>query len=165
MIWENYCIPVATTVYGNVWSVTRDPDVFPEADAFKPRRWIDGQGSLRDDNKLFVFGFGRGQALSFEYSLSLSLSAYALVNLTQAGKIFCMQAVFQIHFCWYRSVFTTAVLILWAFKLTLDPTKPLEGMKLMGRSMLGVRPREFEFEKRIPETELRRMMQDCPEVA
>ncbi|KAG1852430.1 hypothetical protein DFJ58DRAFT_661261, partial [Suillus subalutaceus] len=100
-----------------------DPDVFPEADAFKPRRWIDGQGSLRDDIKSFVFGFGR------------------------------------------RSVLITAVLILWAFKVTLDPTKPFEDMGLMGRSMLDVRPHKFEFEKKIPEMELRRMMQDYPEVA
>ncbi|KAG1816399.1 cytochrome P450 [Suillus subaureus] len=130
---KNYCIPAGTTVYGNVWSISRDRDVFPEPDAFKPQRWIDGQGSLRDDIKLFVFGFGR--------------------------RVCPGQHVAN------RSVFITALLILWAFKLTLDPTKPLEDMGFMGGSMPDIRPCTFEFEKRIPETELRRMMQDYPEVA
>ncbi|KAG1885123.1 cytochrome P450 [Suillus subluteus] len=130
---ENYCIPAGTTVYGNIWSICRDPDVFPEPDTFKPQRWIDGQGSLRDDIKSFVFGFGR--------------------------RVCPGQHVAN------RSVFITALLILWAFKLTLDPTKPLEDMEFMNGSMLEIRPCEFEFEKRIPETELRRMMQDYPEIA
>ncbi|KAG1872488.1 cytochrome P450 [Suillus subalutaceus] len=108
VIWENYCIPAGTTVYGNIWSICRDPDVFPEPDAFKPQRWIDDQGSLRDDIKLFVFGFGR--------------------------RVCPGQHVAS------RSVFITALLTLWAFKLTLDPTKPLEDMGFMGGSMLENRP-------------------------
>ncbi|KAG2033763.1 cytochrome P450 [Suillus americanus] len=133
VIWENYCIPAGTTVYGNIWSICQDPDVFPEPDMFKPQRWIDDQGILRDDIKLFVFGFGR--------------------------RVCPGQHVAS------RSVFITALLILWAFKLTLDPTKPLQDMGFMGESMLDIRPCEFEFEKRISETELRHMMQDYPEVA
>ncbi|KAG1816780.1 cytochrome P450 [Suillus subaureus] len=133
VIWENYCIPAGTTVYGNVWSISQDPDVFPEPDAFKPQRWIDGQGNLRDDIKLFVFGFGR--------------------------RVCPGQHVAN------RSVFITALLVLWVFRLILDPTKPLEDMGFMGGSMLDSRPCEFEFEKRIPEKELRRMMQGYPEVA
>ncbi|KAG1832256.1 cytochrome P450, partial [Suillus subluteus] len=49
-----------TTLFGNHWSISRDPDVYPEPDVFKPQRWIDDQGHLRNDLKLFVFGFGRG---------------------------------------------------------------------------------------------------------
>ncbi|KAG1866061.1 cytochrome P450 [Suillus subluteus] len=133
VIWENYCIPAGTTVYGNVWSISRDPDVFPEPDAFKPQRWIDGQGSLRDHIKLFIFGFGRRVC-----------PGRHVAN---------------------RSVFITALLILWAFKLTLDPTKPLEDTGFMGGSMPDIWPCTIEFEKRIPETELRRMMQNYPEIA
>ncbi|KAG1880378.1 cytochrome P450 [Suillus tomentosus] len=59
VIWENYCIPAGTTVFGNLWSISRDPEVYPEPDAFKPQRWIDDQGRLRDDLTLFVYGFGR----------------------------------------------------------------------------------------------------------
>ncbi|KAG1856694.1 cytochrome P450 [Suillus subalutaceus] len=118
VIWENYCIPAGTTVFGDHW----DPDVYPEPYAFKPQRWIDEQGGLRDDLKLFAYGFGGGQ-----------------------------------------SVFISTLLALWAYKLTLDPTKPLEDMGFMAGSTSEV-PCAFKFEKRIPETELRSMLQHYPEV-
>jgi hypothetical protein len=73
--------------------------------------------------------------------------------------------VFETHFDWYRSVFITSALILWAYKVTLDPTKPLDDMGFMTGTMPSVLPCTFEFEKRIPETELRSMMQYYPEIA
>ncbi|KAG2117410.1 cytochrome P450 [Suillus cothurnatus] len=133
VIWENYCIPAGTTVIGNNWSISRDPDVYPEPHAFKPQRWINEQGGLRDDLKFFVYGFGR--------------------------RVCPGQHVAN------RSVFIITLLMLWAYKLTLDPTKPLEDMALMAGSMPNVLPCTFEFEKRIPETELRSMIQHYPETA
>ncbi|KAG1736247.1 cytochrome P450 [Suillus lakei] len=133
VIWENYYIPAGTTVFGSHWSISRDPDIYPEPYAFKPQRWINDKGGLRDDLKFFVYGFGR--------------------------RVCPGQHVAN------RSVFITALLILWAFKLTLDPTKPLDDMGFMTGSMPNVLPCTFEFEKRIPETELRSMMQHYPEVA
>ncbi|KAG0705941.1 cytochrome P450 [Suillus ampliporus] len=61
MIWhqENHCIPAGTTVFGNQWAISRDPEAYPEPDAFKPQRWIDAEGRPRDDLKKFVYGFGR----------------------------------------------------------------------------------------------------------
>jgi len=81
-------------------------------------------------------------------------------------RLSCTHAVFRTHFGWYtdRSVFITTLLILWAYKLTLDPTKPLEDMGFMNGSMPKVLPCTLEFEKRIPETELRSMMQHYPEL-
>ncbi|KAG1725750.1 cytochrome P450 [Suillus lakei] len=130
---ENYCIPAGTTVFGNHWSISRDPDIYPEPYAFKPQRWIDDKGGLRDDLNFFVYGFGR--------------------------RVCPGQHVAN------RSLFITALLMLWAFKLTLDPTKPLDDMGFMTVLMPNVLPCTFEFEKRIPETELRSMMQHYPEVA
>ncbi|KAG1875751.1 cytochrome P450 [Suillus subluteus] len=134
VIWasdENYCIPAGTTVFGDHWSISQDPDVYPEPYAFKPQRWIDEQGGLRDDLKLFAYGFGR--------------------------RVCPGQHVAN------RSVFISTLLTLWAYKLTLDPTKLLEDMGFMAGSMSEV-PCTFEFEKRIPETELRSMLQHYPEV-
>ncbi|KAG1831214.1 cytochrome P450 [Suillus subalutaceus] len=108
-------------------------DVYPEPYAFKPQRWIDDEGGLRDDLKFFVYGFGR--------------------------RVCPGQHVVD------RSVFIITLLILWAYKLTLDPTKPLEDMEFMDGLMPDVLSCTFEFEKRIPETELRSMMQYYPEVA
>ncbi|KAG1841527.1 cytochrome P450 [Suillus subalutaceus] len=130
---ENYCIPAGTTVFGNQWSISRDPDVYPEPYTFKPQRWINEQGDLRDDLKFFVYGFGR--------------------------RVCPGQHVAN------RSVFIITLLILWAYKLTLDPTKPLDDMELMASSMPKVLPYTLEFGKRISETELRSMMQHYPEVA
>ncbi|KAG2125139.1 cytochrome P450 [Suillus clintonianus] len=127
---ENYCIPAGTTVYGNHWSISRDSDAYPEPDAFKPQRWINDQGGLRDDLKFFPYGFGR--------------------------RVCPGQHVAN------RSIFINTLLTLWAFYLTLDPTKPLDDMGFMIGEKTD-KPCALEFETRIPETELRLMMQNYPE--
>ncbi|KAG2121935.1 cytochrome P450 [Suillus clintonianus] len=66
----NNRIPAGTTVFGDHWSISRNPDVFPEPHLFKPQRWINDQGRIRDDLKFFVFGFG----------------PYDLVNSLRTGK-------------------------------------------------------------------------------
>ncbi|KAG0694198.1 cytochrome P450 [Suillus ampliporus] len=132
VIWENYCIPAGTTVFGNHWAISRDPEIYPEPHAFKPQRWIDDQGRLRDDLNNFAYGFGR--------------------------RVCPGQHVAN------RSVLLSSLLILWAFRLAVDPTKPLDDMGYMNGEM-SKRPCAIEFETRIPETELRRMMQKYPEVA
>ncbi|KAG0695263.1 cytochrome P450 [Suillus ampliporus] len=131
VIWENYCIPAGTTVIGNTWAICRDPEVYPEPDVFKPERWIDDQGRLRDDLSTFLFGFGR--------------------------RVCPGQHVAN------RSVFINALLILWAFRLTLDPTKPLDDMGFMLGEKTN-RPCTIQIEMRIPETKLRSMMQNYTEV-
>ncbi|KAG0708197.1 cytochrome P450 [Suillus ampliporus] len=134
VIWasnDKYCIPAGTTVYGHHWSISRDPEVYPEPHAFKPQRWIDDQGRLRNDLRSFVYGFGR-RACPGEY----------IAN---------------------ESIFIVLSLVLWAFRLTLDPTKPLDDMGYMNGDILN-RSCTIEFETRIPETDLRRMMQNYPEI-
>ncbi|KAG1890766.1 cytochrome P450 [Suillus subluteus] len=126
---ENYCIPAGTTVIGNHWAISRDPEVYPEPDAFKPQRWIDDQGRLRDLS-FFVFGFGR--------------------------RVCPGQHVAN------RSVFINSLLILWAFQLSLDPTKPQDDMGFTSVMIPNV-PCTIEFQTRVPEVELRRMMQNYPE--
>ncbi|THV05169.1 cytochrome P450 [Dendrothele bispora CBS 962.96] len=59
IIWKDYIIPKGATVIGNVWSVGRDPEAFPDPETFNPQRWISPQGTLRDDIKSYPFGFGR----------------------------------------------------------------------------------------------------------
>lgn len=36
-----------------------DPDVYPDPHAFKPDRWLDEKGSLREDMTYYNYGFGR----------------------------------------------------------------------------------------------------------
>ncbi len=52
-----------------------DPDVYPEPTAFKPDRWLDVNGRVRDDLTYFTYGFGRRYVLSIarcEWSFSRS---------------------------------------------------------------------------------------------
>ncbi|KAG1737540.1 cytochrome P450 [Suillus paluster] len=133
VIWENYCIPAGTTVFGNHWAISRDPDVFPDPHAFKPERWLNDQGGLRKDHKFYTFGFGRRVC-----------PAQHLVP---------------------RSVFIHSLLVLWAFRMTLDPTKPADDMGYMIGVVPDIQPCTVQFESRVPESALRRMMQKDPEVA
>ncbi|KAJ3489919.1 hypothetical protein NLI96_g1776 [Meripilus lineatus] len=57
--WNGYVIPSGATVLGNHWSILRDPEVFPDPQAFRPDRWLDEHGQLKDDPKMLGFGFGR----------------------------------------------------------------------------------------------------------
>lgn len=59
LIWHNYVIPKGATVIGNVWSVGRDPEIFPNPELFDPKRWLDAQGQIKEDLKAYTFGFGR----------------------------------------------------------------------------------------------------------
>lgn len=126
VVFENYRIPAGTTIFGNHWAISRDPDVFPDPNAFKPDRWLDTEGRVRDDLKFFVFGFGRRVCPGQHVANS--------------------------------SVFINAVLVLWAFRLTLDSTKPLDNMAFMNGTLPNEQPCTIDFQTRIPEAELRRMM-------
>lgn len=126
VVFENYRIPAGTTVYGNHWAISRDPDVFPDPDAFKPDRWLDTEGRVRDDLKFFVFGFGRRVCPGQHVANS--------------------------------SVFINAVLVLWAFRLTLDRTKPLDDAAFMNGTLPNEQPCSIDFQTRIPEAELRRII-------
>lgn len=57
--WGEYVIPADAIVIGNHWSIAHDPDVFPEPEEFRPSRWLDESGKLREDLSSFNFGFGR----------------------------------------------------------------------------------------------------------
>ncbi|KAG1813428.1 cytochrome P450 [Suillus subalutaceus] len=94
------------TVFGNRWAISRDPDVFPDPNAFKPDRWLDTEGRVRDDLKFFVFGFGQRVCPGQHVANS--------------------------------SVFINTALVLWAFRLTLDRTKPLDDVPFMD----GILPNE-----------------------
>jgi hypothetical protein len=66
------------------------------------------------------------------------------------------------HLNCYRSVFINSLLILWAFQLSLDPTKPQDDMGFMDAGIPNV-SLAIEFKTRVPEAELRCMMKNYPE--
>ncbi|KAJ3812998.1 cytochrome P450 [Lentinula aff. lateritia] len=94
VIWQGYLIPKGSTVIGNVWSIGRDPDLFPDPERFDHTRWIatneKSQVKLRDDLKSYPFGFGRrvcpGQHMATASTfLNLALVLWAF-NLTSDAK-------------------------------------------------------------------------------
>ncbi|OJA13774.1 hypothetical protein AZE42_07463 [Rhizopogon vesiculosus] len=131
---ENYCIPAGTTGPNNYWrlrAISRDPDVYPDPYAFKPERWLDDAGEMREDLKFYVFGFGRRVC---------------------PGQHFAP-----------REVFIHSLLALWAFRIELDATKPINDMGYMSGVVPDLQPCTVEFKARIPEKDIRRMMETYPE--
>ncbi|KAF9821612.1 hypothetical protein IEO21_00458 [Rhodonia placenta] len=59
IVWNGYVIPKGTEIIGNLWAIGRDPELFPDAEEFRPQRWLNEHGRIRDDLKYPVFGFGR----------------------------------------------------------------------------------------------------------
>ncbi|KIK92082.1 hypothetical protein PAXRUDRAFT_830312 [Paxillus rubicundulus Ve08.2h10] len=79
VIWNGYCIPAGATVFGNHWSIARDPEVFPEPEKFNPKRWLDSDGRI-NDLKAFSFGFGRRTCVGSNLALrSLYIAAATLL--------------------------------------------------------------------------------------
>ncbi|KAG1742501.1 hypothetical protein EDB19DRAFT_2038462 [Suillus lakei] len=64
-----------------------------------------------------------------------------------------------------RSIFVNSALVFWAFHVALDDTRPLNDMGYMDGLMLLVQPCTLEFKTRIPEQEIRCMLQNYPKGA
>jgi len=59
-IYEGFFIPKGAMLSGNTWAIFRDPSLYPEPDAFKPERFLNPDGSFRDDPLLSsAFGYGK----------------------------------------------------------------------------------------------------------
>ncbi|KAI0676742.1 cytochrome P450 [Trametes maxima] len=61
-VYRGRYIPRGTLVFANVWNMARNPQVFPDPDAFVPERYmeaVDDAIASQHDPRNFVFGFGR----------------------------------------------------------------------------------------------------------
>lgn len=56
--YRGYDIPADTIVIPNIWAMTRDEQMYPDAHKFNPERYLN-QNRPETDPKDFVFGFGR----------------------------------------------------------------------------------------------------------
>jgi len=56
-----YHIPAGSTVVANIWAMSRDERVYPDAEAFRPERFqnLDRETAEYMDPRNYVFGFGR----------------------------------------------------------------------------------------------------------
>lgn len=59
-VYEGYFIPKGAMIIGNAWAILHNPTMYPDPEAFKPDRFLNADGSLRDDPVLSsTYGFGR----------------------------------------------------------------------------------------------------------
>ncbi|EIW77879.1 cytochrome P450 [Coniophora puteana RWD-64-598 SS2] len=146
VIWNGYCIPKGTTVWGNHWAISRDPEFWADADKFDINRWLTEDGAFRtdlNDMRHIAFGFGR--------------------------RICPGQHLAQ------RSLIINAIVILWAFRISFDPTKyskdalrnPVESPEIDSFAYMRGVPTDkpafsYVFEPRIEPGRLREMMKDYP---
>jgi cytochrome P450 len=56
-VYENYLIPKGATVFGNIWAIAHDDEVYPDPFTFDPSRHLGDKPQL--DPLKFIFGFGR----------------------------------------------------------------------------------------------------------
>ncbi|KAI0657327.1 cytochrome P450 [Cubamyces menziesii] len=59
VFWKDYVIPAGTDVLACHWAISLDPEVYPDPEAFKPERWLNDRGEMREDLKFCNWGFGR----------------------------------------------------------------------------------------------------------
>ncbi|XP_066290199.1 cytochrome P450 2U1-like [Branchiostoma lanceolatum] len=55
---NGYTIPADATLFFNLWSVHRDPQLFPEPDKFNPDRFLDKNGNFVKHEALIPFSIG-----------------------------------------------------------------------------------------------------------
>ncbi|KAJ7154117.1 cytochrome P450 [Mycena filopes] len=61
-VYHGMHIPKGSLVFGNIWAITRDETLFPNASAFVPERYlekVDPALARKRDPRRYVFGFGR----------------------------------------------------------------------------------------------------------
>ncbi|GJJ08199.1 hypothetical protein Clacol_002407 [Clathrus columnatus] len=62
-IYEGYRIPKNTIVFGNIWEILHDPEIYPDPFEFKPERFLGMTAKTPEgyptDPRQYVFGFGR----------------------------------------------------------------------------------------------------------
>ncbi|KAJ6555145.1 cytochrome P450 [Mycena vulgaris] len=61
-VYRGMFIPKGSLIFGNVWAITRDETLFPNASVFLPERYLENVEpalAKRRDPRRYVFGFGR----------------------------------------------------------------------------------------------------------
>jgi len=89
-VYEGCLIKKGTMIMVNMWAILHDENVFPDHEAFRPERWMDGTILEKYDVDPFdvAFGFGRrvcpGKYLAIDVMFTAVASLLAVFNITKA---------------------------------------------------------------------------------
>ncbi|PPQ87679.1 hypothetical protein CVT25_011446 [Psilocybe cyanescens] len=85
---KGYLIPKGTAVFANIWAMTHDEVVYPDAFSFNPDRFFDEDGVLNGDDRVLAYGFGRrvcvGQHIASSTMWLTIASVIACFDITKA---------------------------------------------------------------------------------
>ncbi|KAJ7770565.1 cytochrome P450 [Mycena metata] len=127
---NGYVIPAGASVYGNHWSIVRDPEVFPDPERFDPQRWITPDGTaIREDLRVFQFGFGRRVCPGSHVA--------------------------------NKSLFINTALLLWAFRISQDPNKPIDTLAFTNTANVHPLPFSVRFDPRQNVAEMSQLLKEA----
>jgi len=88
-VYKGFFIPKGSLVIANAWAILHDPETYPDPDEFKPERFLNEDGSVRDDPALsLAFGVGKricpGRHLVDFTVFIVTCSVLSVFNVTKA---------------------------------------------------------------------------------
>lgn len=88
-VYEGFRIPARSIVYGNIWAILRDEDMYKEPLKFNPERFLTTRENGPEPDPLeYIFGFGRricpGKAFAEGSMFIVLTSLLATFNLSKA---------------------------------------------------------------------------------
>ncbi len=75
--YKEYLIPKGATIMANNWTISRDAEMYPEPEAFRPERWIGDAGKELLPVMKYAFGFGQRTCPGRYLADALLFSHYA----------------------------------------------------------------------------------------
>ncbi|KAH9063196.1 cytochrome P450 [Lactarius vividus] len=87
--YKGYFIPKGAVIIANAWAVLHDPGLYPDPEVFNPDRFLDEDGTFRDDPMIaLAFGAGRricpGRHLVDTELFVVTASVLSVFNVTRA---------------------------------------------------------------------------------
>ncbi|RDX45259.1 cytochrome P450 [Lentinus brumalis] len=75
--YKEYLIPKGATIMANNWAISRDAEMYPEPEAFRPERWLGDAGKELLPVMKYAFGFGQRTCPGRYLADALLFSHYA----------------------------------------------------------------------------------------
>ncbi|KAH9994259.1 cytochrome P450, partial [Russula vinacea] len=88
-VYKGFFIPKGAKIIPNPWAILHDPEIYPDPEEFKPERFLNEDGSVRDDPTLtLVFGIAKricpGRHLVDATIFIVASSVLSVFNVTKA---------------------------------------------------------------------------------